>query len=132
MDEENIVEVDPAIIWFSQRSAGGSSRAQQIRLSIQENGFIFEPSNPVIIVRDGNTLTTLDNTRVAIAQELGLSSIRVSIKELDDVLPQTMIAIKRFGTSKTWGEALAFRTSKQRPPLRSNGTPERPFMPSGD
>ncbi|MFQ3657385.1 MAG: hypothetical protein SNJ54_00405 [Anaerolineae bacterium] len=122
------LEVDPAIIWFSQRSAGGFHRAQRIRASMEANGFIFEPANPINVVRVGDILTTIDNTRVAVAQELGISWIVVRINEVDETLPEHMIAIQRFGSARTWREALAFRLASQRPPLTMPGTPDRPHM----
>jgi hypothetical protein len=67
------------------------------------------------------------NTRVAVAQELGLSEIPANIHMPEDALPEDMIG--RFGSSETWGDALVYRTSSQRPPLGPTGTPTRPRMP---
>lgn len=124
----SIQEIDPVLIWFSQRTAGGLNRAQRIRASMEVNGFIYEPDNPINVVRIGGTLTTIDNTWVAVAQELGISLIVVRVNEADEALPEQMITIQRFGSAKTWGEALAFRLASQRPPLPMPGTPDRPHM----
>jgi hypothetical protein len=122
--------VSPNDLWFSQRSAGGSNRAQKLRQSIRENGFLDDPNNPVNVVRTPVGLTTIDNTRVAIAQELGLDQIPVSIREFDEPLPELMIRARRSGAARTWGEALFYRTSNQRPePLPPYGTSDRPMLP---
>lgn len=111
--------VSPHDLWFSQRTAGGNNRANRLRQSIHENGFLDNADNPVNVVRTPSGLTTIDNTRVAIAQELDIEQITVVIHEFDDTLPEIMIRMKRFGDAKTWGEALEYRISHQRPdPLR--------------
>ena len=98
---------------------------------MREHGFITDEKNPINVIRTPVSLTTIDNTRVAIAQELGISEISVVVHNYDDPLPEIMIKARRFGTSKTWGEALDYRTGNQRPTgLPRYGTPERPHLPS--
>lgn len=84
------------LIWFSQRTAGWLNRAQRTRASMEANGFIYEPDNPINVVRVSPTRTTIDNTRVAVAQELGISLIVVRVNEIDEALPEQMITIQRF------------------------------------
>ncbi|GEM_PF-1796924 len=133
---QNIPErqlVSTSDLWFSQRTAGGNYRAQKLRQSMRRHGFIDDPDNPVNVVRTPISLTTLDNTRVVIAQELGIEKIPVMIQEFDTPLPELMIKAKWFGEAKTWGEALLYRTSNQYPEsLPPYGTPERPSTPTGE
>jgi hypothetical protein len=92
---------------------------------------VDDSNNPVSVVRTPAGLTTIDNTRVAVAQELGISEIPVTIYEYEEALPAIMIKARRFGSSVTWGEALSYRTSHKFPePLPPFGTPQRPYMPS--
>ena len=84
---------------------------------------------PIDAVRTPTGIVAIDNTRVALAQELGLDRIPVRVWDPSDPLPQSMLDIERFGPAKTWGEALAYRTARQVPPLDSAGTPLRPTLP---
>ncbi len=121
--------INPFLLWFSQRTAGGNNRAQQLRRSIREKGFIDDPDNAVCVVRTPVSLTTLHNTRVAVTQEMDLSDIPIIIYEFDEPLPEIMVNIRRFGVAKTWGEALIYRTSRQHlEPLPPYGRLERPVM----
>jgi hypothetical protein len=83
--------------------------------------------DPVDVVATPDGLTTIDNTRVAVAQELDIPEIPINVHAPDDPLPDDMAG--RFGPAETWGDALAYRTSNQRPPLGPTGTPTRPRMP---
>ena len=131
MADETIKTVDPKNIWFSQRTAGGNNRADKLRKSMKSEGFIHNPANPVNVVKTPVSLTTIDNTRVAVAQELGIEKITVVVREYNDPLPELMIKAKRFGNAKTWGQALEYRTGNQRPdPLPRYGTAHRPYLPS--
>ena len=83
--------------------------------------------DPVDAVRTPDGIVTIDNTRVAVARELGIEEIPVRVHEVTEPLPNDMIG--RFGDAKTWGEALIQRTANQRPPLPPTGTTEVPRMP---
>jgi len=123
------LSVDPNSLWFSQRTAGSYNRAEKLRESMKENGFVHNTSNPVNVVRTPISLTTIDNTRVAVAQELQISEITILVHDYDVLLPQNMVKTKRFGNAKTWGQALEYRTGNQRPdPLPRYGTVKRPYM----
>jgi hypothetical protein len=115
--------MDPNAVRFSQRSAGGSGRAAPLRESMK--GGWNGPAVDAVETADG--VVTIDNTRVAIARELGMEEIPVNVHLPSDPLPESMLG--RFGDAKTWGEALAQRTGKQRPPLPFSGTPDTPRLP---
>ncbi len=117
--------VDPRTLRFSQRSAGGNGRAGPLRASMGAHGWAGEP---VDVVASPRGLVTIDNTRVAVAQELGLERIPVRVHAPTDALPADMQG--RFGPARTWGEALVHRTASQRPGLPPDGTAERPRMPA--
>lgn len=116
-------KMDPTDLQFSQRSAGGNGRAVQLRESMA-NGW---NGKAVDAVQTPHGITSIDNTRIAVAQELGIPQVPVMVRQMSDPLPQSMLG--RFGNSKTWGEALQYRTGNQRPPLPSTGTPTRPRLP---
>ncbi len=123
--DPDVIMVDPKILRFSQNSAGGRGRATPLRESMSSNGWNGDPVD-VVITPEGY-LVTIDNTRVAIAQELGISKIPVRIHNWSEGLPTSMTG--RFGTAQTWGEALIHRTSRQKPPLPPSGTEQRPRLP---
>ncbi|USG64639.1 hypothetical protein NDK47_21220 [Brevibacillus ruminantium] len=120
----SLTHLNPSEIRFSQNSAGGNGRYAPLKESMQKNGW---NGPPVDVVQTPNGYVTIDNTRVAIARELNISSIPVNIRQMNELLPSSMAG--RFGTAKTWGEALQHRTSKQRPPLPIDGTNDLPRLP---
>ena len=78
-------------------------------------------------VETPNGITTIDNTRIAVATELNIPQVPVMVWQTSGPLPPSMLG--RFGDAKTWGEALQFRTGNQRPPLPATGTPTPPRLP---
>ena len=64
--------MDPSDIRFSQNTAGGRGRAAQLRESMKDgwNG----PAVDAVRTPDG--IVTIDNTRIAVARELGLKCYR--------------------------------------------------------
>jgi hypothetical protein len=89
---------------------------------------------PIDVVETADGLVTVDHTRAAIALELGMDRIPARIHQPDEPLPVDMIRRARFkaadGTvAKTWGEAIAIRAGRQRPPLPSTGTEHVPRLP---
>lgn len=72
-------------------------------------------------------IVTIDNTRIAIARELGIKEVPVKTRQMSDPLPESMLG--RFGNARTWGEALLHWTGNQRPPLPPTGTPDIPRLP---
>lgn len=74
-------------------------------------------------------LVTLDHTRAAVAAEAGIESIPARIHSPNELLPKEMIKEKRFGDARTWGEAVIYRASSQKPPLPSSGTQTAPKLP---
>jgi filamentous hemagglutinin len=77
-------------------------------------------------VETAEGVVSIDNTRVAIARQVGIEEIPVRVHLPSDPLPGSMLG--RFGDAQTWGEALAHRTSNQRPPLPFCGTPDTPLL----
>jgi hypothetical protein len=126
---EGVLRVNPKTLRFSQTTAGGGGGAEMLRESMKAKGW---EGPPVDVVRTSEGLTTLDNTRVAVAQEQGMSSIPVRVHEATESLPESMLGRpwdSAGNTAKTWGEALKLRTQGQRPLLSPTGTPEAPRMP---
>ena len=121
--------LSPSELRFSQRTAGGGGGVQELRPSMAGRGW---DGPPIDAVRTPEGIVTIDNTRVALAQELGITRIPVRVWNLSDPLPQAMIERGRFGLSRTWGEALAYRAGRQRPPLDPTGTTQRPRLPGGN
>jgi filamentous hemagglutinin len=85
--------------------------------------------NPQMKTADG--LVTVDHTRATLALELGIDRIPARIHQPTDVLPKSMTipGRERFGSSKTWGEAIEYRASTQVPPLPPTGTTIPPTLP---
>jgi hypothetical protein len=107
---------------FSQRTAGGNGRADGLRESMRRNGW---RGDPVDVVETPTGLTTIDNTRVAVARELGIETIPVRVRGWNEPLPPSMLRQgskrPRFGEdARTWGDALRYRTASQG---RQNGAP---------
>ncbi len=120
--------LDRTDIRFSQRTAGGSGRAEPLRASLSERGF----TDPIDVVEvSPGRYVAIDNTRLALAGELGIERIPVRVFRPTDPLPPEMIASGRFGeAARTWGDATLYRTATQRPPLPTEGTTEAPRLPS--
>jgi RHS repeat-associated protein len=123
--------INPGTLRWTQRTAGGRGRAAQLRQSMLEKGW---DGPPIDVVETADGLVTVDHTRAAIALELGMDRIPARIHQPDEPLPVDMIRRARFkaadGTvAKTWGEAIAIRAGRQRPPLPSTGTEQVPRLP---
>ncbi|WP_255255269.1 hypothetical protein [Bacillus pseudomycoides] len=99
-----------------QTSVNGS---KEIIESMKANGWKGDPID-VVRMPDGK-FTTIDNTRVAAAREVGID-VQITIRNYNDPLPPDMVA--RFttpkGIPKTWGEALDLRILKQKASFRNN------------
>jgi hypothetical protein len=115
--EKNIENVNPSEIRFSQTSVNGSD---EIIASMKANGWKGDPID-VVRMPDGS-LTTLDNTRVAAAREVGID-VQANVRSYDTPLPD-QATIDRFttkkGVPKTWGEAIELRVGKQKADFRNN------------
>ncbi|MBU1218204.1 hypothetical protein KKF97_00200, partial [Myxococcota bacterium] len=122
--KDHIEKVNPSTLRWTQRTAGGNGRAAALRESMRSKGYVGEP---IDVVRTADGLVTLDHTRAGVALELGIKKIPVRVHLPSDPLPANMIG--RFGSAKTWGEAVVFRTANQRPPLPSTGTQTPPRLP---
>ncbi|WP_309400922.1 RHS repeat-associated core domain-containing protein [Cerasicoccus maritimus] len=129
--------MDPNIIRYSQRRAGGGSppRAPGLREQISKG---WDPDlGPIDIIDTGRGYVTLDNTRVAIAQELGIRQIAVRIRKPTDLIDNFPPGRMEFFEGKakklkleqptTFGDLLEIRTLDNR--LSPTGTATRPAMP---
>ena len=120
-----VQQIPPEQLRFSQRTAGGNGRADKQRAYVDAHGTIM---SPVDAVRTPDGLVTIDNTRIAVAREKGLSEVPVRVWDPSDPLPPDMA--KRFDGPQTWGEALQKRLLGQLPsPLPATGTTEIPSLP---
>lgn len=125
---ENIVQINPRDLSFSQTTAGGKGGTEYHRANLAD-GWTNQPPIDAVQLSNG-TIVTLDNTRPAVARELGISEIPARLHNTFDPLPADMIEISRFGRkSETWGEALQFRASGQsKPRLDLDGTAQSPKL----
>jgi hypothetical protein len=131
------VWVNPAKLRFSQTTAGGPAanpRTPAIRQSMKRWGWL-RSKGPVDVVRTSEGLVTLDNTRVAIAQELGIPRITARIHHPGTKLPQGLAHTRlwdinakrcRLPCPETWGDALRVRTRLNKLPY--TGTANRPRL----
>lgn len=119
--------VDPKTLRWTQRTAGGSGRADTLRASMGK-GWSGEP---IDVVATEQGLVTVDHTRAAVAIELNMTKVPVRIHLPSEPLPPEMLARPWGGGAKptTWGEAAAARAAAQRPPLPPTGTPTPPRLP---
>lgn len=136
-------QVDPNAIRFTQRTAGGSApgeppRTPGFRASMQGGKWIGAPLDAV---RINGQLVSLDNTRLALAQELGFKQVPVVEYAPTDRLPAAQV--DRFRETweslrkkhpnlpepKTWADAVRIRSLSNR--LPANGTATRPHL-AGD
>ncbi|MBI5373721.1 MAG: hypothetical protein HZA79_16975 [Sphingobacteriales bacterium] len=95
--------------------------------------------DPIDIVKMGDGMySTIDNTRLLAAQQLGLD-IKATVHSFEDALPKTMLErfenpAKKGEFAKTWGEAIQFRTGRQTGSFAekhgSNGTFVQPEVKS--
>ncbi|MCO8579876.1 filamentous hemagglutinin N-terminal domain-containing protein [Burkholderia multivorans] len=119
-----VVNVNPADLRWTQRTAGGNGRADTLRQSIAQNGY---SGSPIDVVQTTDGIVTVDHTRAAIALERGITSIPATLHLPTDPLPPDMVG--RFGNATTWGDAAAYRAANQRPPLPPTGTTTPPKLP---
>lgn len=113
--------MSPDDLRFSQTTAGGGGRLARLTDSMRQNGW---DGPPIDAVRTREGVVAIDNTRVLAARDAGLDTIPVNVHDAADALPPNMAG--RFGESRTWGEAVIYRTSRQNPPLPETGTRTRP------
>jgi hypothetical protein len=119
-----IILINPQDLRWTQRTAGGNGRIDDIRTNTEIRGYT---GDPIDVVRTPDGVVTVDHTRAAVALEQGITSIPARIHLPNDPLPASMQG--RFGSSTTWGEAAAYRAANQRPPLPSTGTSTPPRLP---
>jgi RHS repeat-associated protein len=121
----NVRNINPGSLRWTQRTAGGNGRAQALRASMAKNGW---EGPPIDVVETPDGLVTVDHTRAAVAMEQGIGSIPVRVHQPSDPLPSSMPA-ERFPGATTWGEAILVRAGGQNPPLPPTGTTAPPRLP---
>jgi hypothetical protein len=85
----------PADVHFTQKTCGGKGRGAKLLEGMTAKG--WQPgNNPIDVVLLDGHLVTLDNTRVAVAQQLKLSEISGCVHAADDPLPDYYIESSRF------------------------------------
>lgn len=122
--------INPADLRWTQRTAGGRGRSEQLRQSLREHGWV---GDAIDVVETNKGLVTVDHTRAAVALELGMEKIPAMIHHPAEPLPSKMVEIRRFVSREgkvatTWGEAIAYRASRQTPPLPPTGTKTPPRL----
>lgn len=125
--------IDPTVLRYSQRTAGGNGRAASIRQSMQTNGWVPE-EGPINAILTKKGLVAFDNTRPAVAVELGLKKVTTKVHDLTDPLPSDFPAEQlQFLIQKadkhglphpsTWEDALRIRTTDNGLPLEGKTMP---------
>jgi RHS repeat-associated protein len=127
------VWLDTAELRFSQKTAGGGGRTEALRESLAQSG--WDPSKgSVDVIRTERGLVTFDNTRVALAREMGIEKVSGRVRDLAEPLPQNFVQARELDVQarrlglpepKTWGDALRVRTMGNRLPLEGTETPPR-------
>jgi hypothetical protein len=121
-------EINLSAVRWTQNSAGGQGRTSVWVRYLSRFG--WEGVKPIDVVRmpDGG-LTTVDNTRAATWFRLGNGQAPGRIHNASDPLPESMVRLGRFGSARTWGEAVVQRTASQTPkPLPPYGSPVPPKL----
>jgi hypothetical protein len=127
MDDPTII-ADPAMLRYSQTTAGGKGRADTIRSSMEANGW---QGGAIDAVMTDHGIVALDNTRPAVALELGIQDIPVRVHMPNEPLPPEMLTwqwTKLGQTATTWGEAAKLRGAAQDPALGPTGRPTPPTL----
>jgi RHS repeat-associated protein len=121
--------MNPNDLNFSQRTAGGKGKTQKLTEQLND-GWDFS-KQPADVIQVGEKLVTFDNTRIGVAQKLGLDKVKVKIHQLTDLLPgwfaqQRGLIDKamqnKLPVPKTWGDALKIRTKDNRLPIEGGKT----------
>ena len=129
--DDPTINADPAVLRYSQTTAGGRGRAGAIQASMQANGWQGAAINAVMT---NHGLVVLDNTRPAVALELGMQDIPVRVHMPDEPLPPEMLGWtwnKLGQTAKTWGEAARLRGAAQDRTIGPTGSPTPPTLMYG-
>jgi len=109
--------VNPKEIRYSQTSVNDS---EVLIESMKKYGWIGDPID-IVEMPDG-LYTTLDNTRVVAAREVGIE-VQANIHGYNDIIPESSI-VERLTTPKgvpvTWGDAVNLRIGKQKASFRNN------------
>ena len=109
--------VNPKEIRYSQTSVNDS---EVLIERMKKYGWRGDPID-IVEMPDG-LYTTLDNTRVVAAREVGIE-VQANIHGYNDIIPESSI-VERLTTPKgvpvTWGDAVNLRIGKQKASFRNN------------
>lgn len=113
--------VDASTLRFSQTGAGGYGDAVLLRESMAKYGW---KGNAIRAVRMPEGIVVYDNTRLAVALEMGMTQVPVQIYELDAVLPDQFLNNVWWKSQgvHTWRDVMMFRTSENGLPLYGTAT----------
>ncbi len=126
-----VILIDPAELRWTQRTAGGRGRADILRESLSRRGW---EGPPIDVVETPEGMVTVDHTRAAVALELNLGKIPARVHQPSDPITREYAIRRGFifpdgRVAATWGEAIAARAARQRPPLPPTGTSIPPRLP---
>lgn len=79
-----------------------------------------------MVMTPSGSFVTMDNTRLAVARELGMTRVPATVRGYNDPLPASRNQEGTFGNATTWGQALEHRLGRNR--LGSEGTSTPPRM----
>ncbi|WP_308420891.1 VENN motif pre-toxin domain-containing protein, partial [Hafnia psychrotolerans] len=94
----------------TDRGTGVKYTYNDLVSSMKKDGWKGDPVD-VIKMPDGK-MTSMDNTRISAAREAGIK-VEANVRSFDDPLPKDMMDSGRFGSAKTWGEAITGRINNQ-------------------
>ncbi|HEN3615188.1 TPA: hypothetical protein U5E22_004195, partial [Yersinia enterocolitica] len=110
----------------TERGTGVKYTYDDLVSSMKKDGWKGEPVD-VIKMPDGK-MTSMDNTRISAAREAGIK-VEANVRGFDDPLPKDMVDSGRFGSARTWGEAINGRINNQSSGFiknNPNGSPDSP------
>ncbi|MFP1843910.1 hypothetical protein [Lonsdalea quercina] len=115
----NTSSFDANEIRFSQNTVSYNKTDRDTRVkytyddlvsSMKKDGWKGEPVD--VIKMPDEKMTSMDNTRISAAREAGIK-VEANVRSFDDPLPKDMVDSGRFGSAKTWGEAITGRINNQ-------------------
>jgi phage-related protein len=134
--------IDPATVLWSQNTVG--SKYEGYRDDMLTGKWNWNPTDAqhtINAVRTPNGIVMIDNTRAAVALDLGIKEIPILVHDAGDLISDLDNPIlaggqRRFGNVRTWGEALDARIAAQLPTsvgsVAVSGNIEAPYFTTKD
>ncbi len=107
---QSVTTLESSAIRFSQSSVNGVA---EIAESMAAKGWA---GPPIDVVQMGDGIVTVDNTRL-LASHMTSTPVQAIVHGAEEALPESMSG--RFGSAKTWGEAVQYRIANQNAAYRS-------------